>query len=204
MAPREPVPQAADIAVDETAAQLGLVSLTPKDAIAAEAGASAKSLFDKATTSAAAADRTAAAGQLCDEIAKHGPHALDAFDLFASVKAALADKKNPIAREGALGLIATIAARADLKAAEPFLVPLLSTVLELLADKAKPVTLAAAEASLAITSNMNASATKMVLPMLYNAMDYSQKWQVKQGALICLGKVSISPNRLDLALDFEY
>ncbi|KAI9002518.1 armadillo-type protein [Hyaloraphidium curvatum] len=200
MAPREPAPQT-DLAVEETAAQLGLASLTPKDAIAADKGASAKQLFDRATAAAAAADRAAAAAELVGLVAAAGPHALDAFDVFASLRAALADKKNAVAREGALGLVAAVAASPELRAAEPFLIPLLRTVLDLLADKAKPVTAAAAKAAEAIAAGVNSSATKMVLPILYQSMDYSQKWQVKEGALRILGQLaSVAPKQMTAAV----
>lgn len=201
MAPREAANNNADVSVDETAAQLGLLSVSPKEAIVAAQGSQAKVLLDKATTSASAEDRQTAAKDLVALIASQGPHSLDAFDVPAAIKAALENKKNAVAKEGALGLVAVIASSEISKAAEPFVAPLIPVALELLADKAKPVQLAAQAALPVILKSLHPASAKMVLPMLYNAMDYSKKWQIKEGALKALGTlVSVAPKQMTKAV----
>lgn len=70
---------------------------------------------------------------------------LVASGVFTSIGAALADAKNANAREGGLLAIAALAGSVG-RPAEPYLMPLLGHVLNLLSDKGAPVRTAAASA----------------------------------------------------------
>ena len=67
--------------------------------------------------------------------------------------------------------------------------------------QSKDVATAAAEAATAVLSNMNANGTRLVLPMLFDAMNQKQKWQTKVGALQQLGALTKSaPAQMKAAL----
>lgn len=96
------------------------------------------------------------------------------------IQSAANDAKNAGAREGAL---AAIAALCDVvgRPAEPYIVPLLSTVLNLLGDKVTPVRAAAQQALDSLQGLLNPNAVAAVLPILFEAM-LAQKWQTNEGA----------------------
>ena len=67
--------------------------------------------------------------------------------------------------------------------------------------QSKAVATAAAEAATAVLTAMNANAVRVVLPMLFDAMNQKQKWQTKVGALQQLGALTkIAPAQMKAAL----
>ena len=67
--------------------------------------------------------------------------------------------------------------------------------------QSKAVATTAAEAATAVLTNMNANAVRLVLPMLFEAMNQKQKWQTKVGALQQLGALTkIAPAQMKAAL----
>ena len=83
-------------------------------------------------------------------------------------------------REGALLAISSVADVVG-RPAEPYLMPLLGAVLNLLADKAGPVRAAAQKAQVSLETLLNAHGIVAVLPTLFDAM-LAQKWQTNEGA----------------------
>ena len=67
--------------------------------------------------------------------------------------------------------------------------------------QSKPAATAAAEAATAVLTAMNANGVRVVLPMLFDAMNQKQKWQTKVGALQQLGALTkIAPAQMKAAL----
>ncbi|GMF60490.1 unnamed protein product [Phytophthora fragariaefolia] len=73
---------------------------------------------------------------------------------------------------------------------EAYLLPLLSVFLDLLADKKPAVRPVAQEAALTIISSANKNSTIRILPILFNGLDRSKKWQTKKGALDLVAELS--------------
>lgn len=67
--------------------------------------------------------------------------------------------------------------------------------------QSKAVATAAAEAATAVLTAMNPNGVRVVLPMLFDAMNQKQKWQTKVGALQQLGALTkIAPAQMKAAL----
>eukprot|EP00775_Hariotina_reticulata_P002646 gene2646-2946_t len=125
-------------------------------------------------------DRAAVAEELAGLAKSGGIQALVSGGAVDAIQAALADAKNANAREG--GLMALAALARDLgRPAEPYLMPLLGQVLNLLADKQAPVRAAASDAQAALEGLMCPHGVAAVLPTLFEAM-LAQKWQTNEGA----------------------
>jgi len=119
--------------------------------------------------------------------------------LVQDIRAALDDQKNPAAREAALKALTAIRKQVG-QTAEAYLVPLLPTLFEKLADKVAPVRFAAQEACEAIGDSISPNATPMVLEYIYPAM-VNPKWQTKEGAVKLLMRLTeIAPKQISLCL----
>ncbi|KAJ3033539.1 hypothetical protein HDV00_006074 [Rhizophlyctis rosea] len=116
-----------------------------------------------------------------------GLHTLESEGVLNNLRTEAVNKKSGLAREGALLGIAGIT-RVLGRPGFPYLLPLLPTVLDGYADKGQPVREAAESAALAIIALPSPHATKLILPILYDAME--RKWQTKVGALQLLGKLA--------------
>jgi elongation factor 3 len=97
----------------------------------------------------------------------------------AKLQAGVEDKDAAV-REGALLAAAAVAEEVG-RPAEPYLIPLLGSVLGALADKAAPVRAAATKAQAALEGLLNPHGIAAVLPTLFDAM-LAQKWQTNEGA----------------------
>ncbi|KAF9334626.1 hypothetical protein BG006_001809 [Podila minutissima] len=152
---------------------------------------------------------TAATSEECDTIArdmaaqvkKDGLIKLKASNILDNLESEARNKKSGMAREGAL---IGICALADVlgRPSEPFLLPLLPTILDLYADKGPVVQDAASRAALAIMAVMPSQSTPTVLPMLFQSIGGpGKKWQTKVGALQLLADLSnASPIQVGIAL----
>lgn len=102
-----------------------------------------------------------------------------------AIEKALADKKNPVAREGACMLLQYLCDQGCGHAVEPFVFekvfPLL--VSDTFADKTTGVRTAAVNAVLAFTKVMSPWAAALMLPTLLREIEKNGKWQVKVGGL---------------------
>ncbi|TPX41808.1 hypothetical protein SeMB42_g05271 [Synchytrium endobioticum] len=137
-------------------------------------------VFSKAISAATTKERTDLATELKQLVQDQGCEPLNQSQVLATLKTHLNNQKQPLAREGALVVIASLS---EVKALEPYLVPLLSIVLERLSDKVKNVQQVAIPAYKALTNLCNPNAINVILPMIYENMAYSKKWQTKAGAL---------------------
>jgi hypothetical protein len=110
--------------------------------------------------------------------------------------AASLDSPDPDAREAALLAIAQLPAATG-RAAEPYLLPLVPSILERATDKAAPARDAAAAAGAAVARSLCPHAAEMVLPVLFEHTDPLKKWQVRELALKMLAAVSeVAPRQV--------
>ncbi|KAF9404521.1 hypothetical protein BGZ94_004116, partial [Podila epigama] len=152
---------------------------------------------------------TAPTSEECDVIAremaakvqKDGIIALKTANILSNLETEAKNKKSGMAREGALIGICAIADVLG-RASEPFLLPLLPTVLDLYADKGPVVQEAASRAAQAIMAVMPSQSTPLVLPILFQSIGGpGKKWQTKVGALQLLADLSnASPIQVGIAL----
>ena len=113
---------------------------------------------------------------------------------------AKAGKKDaPVAEAAARAL--THMAENAMAVCEPYLITCLPALLANGAAKVAPVRAASKEAAAAICSNMSANAVMEVLPMLFNASNVREKWQVRELALQLITALGDSaPEQLGCAL----
>eukprot|EP00644_Phytophthora_capsici_P000110 jgi/Phyca11/503560/fgenesh2_kg.PHYCAscaffold_4_\ len=84
---------------------------------------------------------------------------------------------------------------------EAYFVPLLSVFLDLLADKKPAVRPVAQEAALTIISSANKNSTIRILPILFDGLDRSKKWQTKKGSLDLVAELSkVAPYQVSRCL----
>lgn len=155
-----------------------------------------QALFEKLINGASTADRKAAAQEVTEQMLSGGAASFKADGIVDKVKVA-AEHKNA---EG--GLLA-VKALAETKhsAAEAYVVAMLPILMDKYADKSKAIASAAAEAATAVLTHMNPNGVRLVLPMLFDAMNQKQKWQTKVGALQQLGALTkIAPAQMKAAL----
>ncbi|KAG0206515.1 hypothetical protein BGX28_002045 [Mortierella sp. GBA30] len=152
---------------------------------------------------------TAPTSEECDSIArdmsskllKDGLIHLKTDNILSNLEIEAQNKKSGLAREGALIGICALAEIIG-RPVEPFLAPLLSTILELYADKGPVVQDAAARAAEAIMAIMPSQSAPIVLPILFqNISGPGKKWQTKVGALQLLADLAnASPIQVGILL----
>ncbi|KAG0014011.1 hypothetical protein BGZ80_010707 [Entomortierella chlamydospora] len=152
---------------------------------------------------------TAPTSEECDAIArdmaakivKDGLIFLKTTNMLTNLETEAKNKKSGLAREGAL---IGICALADVigRPSEPYLVPMLPTILDLYADKGPVVQDAAARAAEAIMAIMPSQSAPIVMPILLQIISGpGKKWQTKVGALQLLADLSnASPIQVGIAL----
>eukprot|EP00992_Anisonema_acinus_P001619 TRINITY_DN10509_c0_g1_i7.p1 TRINITY_DN10509_c0_g1~~TRINITY_DN10509_c0_g1_i7.p1 ORF type:complete len:953 (+),score=249.63 TRINITY_DN10509_c0_g1_i7:298-3156(+) len=89
-------------------------------------------------------------------------------------------------------LLVNAIAKVVARPAEPYLVPFIPTVLEMMGDKISTVRARATEAGLAVMGLVCQHAVPSTLRLLYKGMELSQPWQVKEGAIAML--LSFAPS----------
>ena len=122
---------------------------------------------------------------------KDGPAALESLGFQQAVTKALADKKSPAAREGAVQSIAFLVKSGAVKSLEPTFIDsgIYAALLETFADKVPAVRTAAVEAVREYVKAMNPWATAQLLPVLLREIKSAGKWQIKTGALVILNQL---------------
>ncbi|GJJ70704.1 elongation factor 3 [Entomortierella parvispora] len=152
---------------------------------------------------------TAPTSEECDDIARamaakiqqDGLINLKTQNILTNLETEAKNKKSGLAREGALIGICALAEILG-RPSEPFLTPLLPTVLDLYADKGPVVQDAAARAAIAIMATMPSQSAPIILPVLFQSISGpGKKWQTKVGALQLLADLSnASPIQVGIAL----
>jgi elongation factor 3 len=135
-------------------------------------------------------------------VSSDGPNALLSIGFPDLAVKALANKKSPAAREGAVEAVSSLVNSGFVKALEPCFVSsgLYVALLETFADKTPAIKTAAIEAVKAYAAAMNPWATATVLPSLLHQIKTAGKWQIKTGSLAILNQLvdsaSVQTSRL--------
>lgn len=120
---------------------------------------------------------------VADDLAAHLKKAgAKGYGATAQLKAAIEDKANPAARQAGLAAFKAIAESVGTPS-EPFLVPLLSTVVEQTSDKKPEIKAAAEAAAKALVGIVNPNSVPTVLNILFEAMDVKAHPAVKETAV---------------------
>jgi len=138
--------------------------------------------------------RQAAVKSLIVIAQEQGPAGLKTIGFTEAVVKALADKKIPAAREGAVFAVSSISTPNAVKALEPTFIEsgLYAALLESFADKTPAVRTAAVEAVRKYVVAMNPWSTALILPALLHEIKTAGKWQIKTGSLTILNQIVIS------------
>lgn len=96
--------------------------------------------------------------------------------------------KTPATRSGAFLLLTAISEICK-SAVEPYLIPLVPSILDGAADKAQEVHIAALRAGRAIVNNMCPYGARFVLPKVTEAMTSTARWQQKNAACVLLNDI---------------
>lgn len=149
---------------------------------AVESGVKVADLI-KAVVEAASPDaRQSAAKSVVDLIKKESLTAIPTQKVVETLTPSLTSKKSTDAREGSVYLVQELST-AFSPAINPFLLPLLPTLLDLAGDKQAAVRDAATACIKQLMATVHPYALDVVLPPLYAGLDYSSKWQTKE---LCL------------------
>ncbi|EGF82149.1 hypothetical protein BATDEDRAFT_16059 [Batrachochytrium dendrobatidis JAM81] len=123
---------------------------------------------------------------------------LESANVLPFLKASASNKKSGLEREGGLLGISGVAKVAG-RCVGPYLLPLLSMVLDSFADKGQPVREAASLAADNIFALIDPIAAPLLLPILYDAM--TRKWQTKMAAInMLVALTKLAPNQIGRAL----
>lgn len=104
---------------------------------------------------------------------------------------ALLHKTSAASREGACLVIVAVCEKFGV-VAEPYILALLTPLLDCYADKKMNVRGPAEAAAKSIVTLCNPNAVKMLLPILFNGIDRSKKWQTKLGSLHLMAQLAAS------------
>jgi elongation factor 3 len=193
MAPRKP----AAAAKKAPAAAAAVVELPPFE----ESEESKKMLepWQKLITADSAESRSAAVEEVCSMIQTAGTSSFVTYKIEKRIQYAAVDSNNS-ARESSMVIISALLEKFG-RGAEPFLIPLLPTVLSLYSDKLGPVKNAADAAGKALCSTVCPFAAKLMLPPLFEGMADRKNWRTAEAALLLMGVLSHNgPRQLGLCL----
>ncbi|KAI8081491.1 armadillo-type protein [Halteromyces radiatus] len=142
-----------------------------------------KKLLEKLSSITGGEDeRSAVAKSLVSYIESHGgAKCLDQTKIIEVLEKDLQSKKNQVARLNAIETIHTMLLSGPIT--EPYLVPFLSTFLELQADKQAIVKQKAEEIANKLCIKVNPHATAIIVPYLLKGLENSSKWQTKMLSL---------------------
>ena len=160
--------------------------------LAADLGAAATARIEKlmadATTSAAENERRAGAAGVAGLCNGMGGSSINKFGVVPRIEAALAAKKDVVAKAGGCALYTHMCRTAG-RAFEPFAVHLASQVFALQGDQSSEVRAAADAGQTALVKSLPLTAMKLLSPSLVAAMEH-KSWQAKCGALGTCGDLA--------------
>jgi len=157
----------------------------------------AKELREKLFAATTDDERNSAAEEFARYVDRHGVRSLQDFGILDTISSELNNKKNANARQAAIALIVGLTHHACERQAEPYLIPYLSNLLELQADKQAEVKKDAAAAAKGLVHNMAPNAVAHITPVLMEALTNSKKWPTKMLSLSIIDElVKISPRQL--------
>ncbi|CEP11960.1 hypothetical protein [Parasitella parasitica] len=156
--------------------KMSIVSNTPSEV-------ENKKAKDIVTKLAAASDedRESVAAELAAIVKANG--ILSLKPVIELIKKDIVSKKNANARAGAVAAIVALTNESLEGQAEPFIVPLVASLLELQADKQAAIQKAAEAAAKNLASKVNPLACPLMVPFIREGLGNSCKWQTKMLAL---------------------
>ena len=158
-----------------------------------------ESLLAQVTHGAGYAERRGAAFGLAGAVKGMGIGSLKLFGVMDAVKAAVEDKNNPEAREGALMAFELLNVRLG-RLFEPYVVHVLPLLLVCFGDQNEHVRAATVSAARAVMGQLSGQGVKLVLPALMRGLEDSA-WRTKQGSVQLLGAMSAcAPKQLGACL----
>ncbi|KAG0338181.1 translational activator of GCN4 [Podila horticola] len=158
-----------------------------------------KSLMDKTFHSKKYSERRGAAYGLAGVIKGRGISALKEFSVMASLKAAVDDKKDPHAREGAMIAFETLSQTLG-RLFEPYVIQILPLLLVCFGDAVMDVRHATADTSRAIMGKLSGHCVKLIMPSLLAGLD-DRQWRTKKGSVELLGSMAFcAPKQLSISL----
>lgn len=145
-----------------------------------------------------------AAGELSEVLFNDGPATIEQYTLVQHIVTLSKSKKSPLAREGALLILSTVARKFGAETpAEAYLLPAFTLPLDLLSDKDKTVVRAASSCTDSLLAIYpNDAKISALLPTLFKYIEGSAKWQGKVGALKIIDKILAEVPSVNLELSF--
>ncbi|KAG0198297.1 translational activator of GCN4 [Mortierella sp. GBA30] len=158
-----------------------------------------KSLMYKTFHSSKYSERRGAAYGLAGVIKGRGISALKEFSVMASLKAAVDDKKDAHAREGAMIAFETLSQTLG-RLFEPYVIQILPLLLVCFGDSVTDVRQATADTSRAIMGKLSGHCVKLIMPSLLAGLD-DRQWRTKKGSVELLGSMAFcAPKQLSISL----
>ncbi|KAF9109015.1 translational activator of GCN4 [Mortierella sp. AM989] len=158
-----------------------------------------KTLMDKTFHSKKYSERRGAAYGLAGVIKGRGISALKEFSVMASLKAAVDDKKDPHAREGAMIAFETLSQTLG-RLFEPYVIQILPLLLVCFGDSVADVRQATSDTSRAIMGKLSGHCVKLIMPSLLAGLD-DRQWRTKKGSVELLGSMAYcAPKQLSISL----
>ena len=158
-----------------------------------------ESLLAQVTGGEGYADRRGAAFGLAGAVKGMGIGSLKLFGVMDAVKAAVEDKSNPEAREGALMAFELLNVRLG-RLFEPYVIHVLPMLLACFGDQSVHVREATVSAARAVMAQLSAQGVKLVLPAIMQGLE-DKAWRTKQGSVQLLGAMSAcAPKQLGACL----
>ncbi|KAK9468997.1 armadillo-type protein [Lipomyces arxii] len=118
-----------------------------------------------------------------------------------SLKAALNNKKDAIARQNALIGIKAIAIKQFTPSLEPYIISLIPSIIEKASDKMVPVKQLSEPTAIAVAKAINPSSVKYILPIASKIVSTATKWQEKVAALnTIVAVVETAPGQVSLRM----
>lgn len=147
--------------------------------------------LEKAGEAQTLADIRTCAGELSEVLYAEGPSAIEKYTLIQHITTLSKSKKSPLAREGALLILSTVARKfGSDTAAEAYLLPAFTLPLDLLSDKDKSVLRAANSCCDTLLEIYPKDAkVAVLLPLLFKYIEGSAKWQGKVGACKAIDRI---------------
>ncbi|KAK9463770.1 armadillo-type protein [Lipomyces oligophaga] len=121
--------------------------------------------------------------------------------LVDSIKKALSNKKDAVARQNALEALKAIASAELTPSLEPYIVSLIPAVIEKASDKVAAIKALAEPTAIAIAKAINPNAVKFILPLVSEVVSTTPKWQEKATALnTIIALVDTAPGQISLRM----
>ncbi|KAF9359136.1 translational activator of GCN4 [Mortierella sp. AD094] len=158
-----------------------------------------KTLMDKTFHSKKYSERRGAAYGLAGVIKGRGISALKEFSVMASLKAAVDDKKDAHAREGAMIAFETLSQTLG-RLFEPYVIQILPLLLVCFGDSVTDVRQATSDTARAIMGKLSGHCVKLIMPSLLAGLD-DRQWRTKKGSVELLGSMAYcAPKQLSISL----